>query len=395
MLIKEESITLKKKLIIFITFILCLACFSSVSQGALASDTSYWEIKVIAEKAKVRVERDLKSPAAATLSRGSILKSYEKAGEWFRVIVTDEIGFAVIGYLHSIDVEVLREKKSSGMGFWEEESGPFEGLNISIKFTIGLNYFSGGDISKGTQGIYDSTAAYISSFGLEEFRKFKPFHIGYEISGDIIYHITPNLGVGLGSGFFFSGNKSTAYFHSYDDVDTMFFGNASYLDSTPKIEAVPIRLGIYLTLPLDKTFNLCLNTGPSLYLINYTYILRSEPPYYQATIHEAKSHGFGVQGGIGIDFKLNSRTIFFIQGQGRYAKITNLRGNILEKNFYSLNEFGEPPSTKVEGVFYYLTGNEYPSLTIFDEDTPINDRARKAVFDFSGFIIQTGISVKF
>jgi len=49
----------------------------------------------------------------------------------------------------------------------------------------------------------------------------------------------------------------------------------------------------------------------------------------------------------------------------------------------------------VEGMFYYQTGEKFPVLTIFEEDEPVDKSARKAVFDFSGFTIRTGVRVRF
>ncbi|MFW6128919.1 MAG: hypothetical protein ACOC6P_01565 [Candidatus Aminicenantaceae bacterium] len=378
----------RKFIITSAIFILCLVYFSSLPLGALKRNTSYWKIKVTAEKSKVRVERDLQSPVATIFPKGKMFKSYEKLDEWFRVVVTDELGFTIIGYIHSSEVEVLKEQKSSPTEFWEVESKPFKGINLNIKLTMGVNYFSGGTIGKGTKGIFDSTSVYISSFGYEETKKFNPLHSGHQLSGDIIYHFTPQLGIGVGAGYSFSFSKSTVSF-THNEIDGLF----SYMDSRLDMDIIPLRLGLFLIFPLNKTFNLCLNAGPSVYIVNYSYTLNSKHPYYQTTLHKATSSGLGIQGGLGVDIKLNSRVFFFIEGQGRYAKITNLEGSI-QQWVYS-ESFPLQNPQKNEGIFYYLSGELYPCLAVFKEGTPLEENAQKAVFDFSGFSLQTGIRLRF
>ena len=55
----------------------------------------------------------MKSPVVTTVATDTILESYEKQGEWFRVIIrSDKEGVASIGYILSSDVEIISEKLS-------------------------------------------------------------------------------------------------------------------------------------------------------------------------------------------------------------------------------------------------------------------------------------------
>ena len=337
--------------------ILFLACFLPLHLRALNPDSSRWELKVVAEESKVRLEPDLQSPVTAILPQGSILRSYEKVGDWFRLIITDERGFVVIGYIYSGDVEILSEKSSSAKDYWGGELGFSKGINLSFKFSAGLNYFSGGDISNGTRGMYFSFADLISSLGYEENKKYENFHVGYDISADIIYNFTPNLGVGLGFGYFFTTYKNNT---ALENIKV--FGLNAYIDSIPAIRVVPIRLGLFLTLPVHSTFSICLNAGPTLYLVKYTYafnyICPSLFPSQEVTSHKATSNGLGFQGGVGVEINLNPRAIFFIEGQGRYAKITNFKGKIQSRPYYYWSFMTKAYTDTVEGMFYYLQGEK-------------------------------------
>ncbi len=74
-------------------------------------NSSEWELKVLVEKANIRMEPDMKSPVVTYVVRGAMLKSYERTGAWFRVIIgSDKDGFVSMGYIQVSDVEIVKEK---------------------------------------------------------------------------------------------------------------------------------------------------------------------------------------------------------------------------------------------------------------------------------------------
>jgi len=366
-------------------FILLVVCFLQLNIYALSSNSSEWELRISVEKADIRMEPDMKSPIVTFISKGSILKSYEKVGEWFRMITADEKGFVVIGYIHSSAVEIISEKIEEEPDYWEEEPDFFQGIGLSVKLTGGLNYFSGGDIDKGTRGLCDLNADYISSIGYTVRRKeIKHFHRGYDITADIIFNLKPQVGIGLGVGYIHANERNFIIFSGG-------LGDIHRLDMVPTISAVPIRLGLFFTLPIHRLVNVSFNGGTALYLTKYCYVMSTPLGNMESLYYKASAKGLGFHGGIGFEVNLSPRAAFVIEGQGRYAKITNFKGTAKSSKYILYDYIG----SEEKGVLYYLEGQKYPSLAILEEEPYGYKTVRKATFDFSGFIFRAGIKIKF
>ncbi len=381
---------MRRKSYLFIILVLLVVCSLLSNSYALNSESFKWEIRVSVEKTDIRMKPDINSMVVTTATEGSILISYEKVGEWFRVITADEAGFVVIGYIHSSTVEVISEKSIQEPDYWKDDPDFFEGIGLSVKLTGGLNYFLGGDIDEGTRGLCHLNADFISSLGFTVKKNIKPFHIGYDLTGDIIFNLSPKVGIGLGIGYIHATKRS---FLVFSEQDIYIFYT---LDSRPSISAVPIRLGLFLTLPLHRLFNITFNGGAALYLTKYSYTLRSFLWTPGGRIHhKASANGLGFHGGIGFEINLNPRSTFFIEIQGRYAKITNFKGTAKSREFISSYYFYPVSSSEEEGMLYYLEGEGHPSLAILEEEPSGYSTVRKATFDFSGFAIHSGIRIKF
>jgi len=105
----------------YLIFILVL-CLFPVNILALNLNSPEWELKVLVEKANIRTEPDEKSPVVTYIARGAMLKSYERTGAWFRVIIgSDKVGFVSLGYIHVSDVEIVKEKLGQETDFWKYE----------------------------------------------------------------------------------------------------------------------------------------------------------------------------------------------------------------------------------------------------------------------------------
>lgn len=369
-------------------FIFLILCLFPLSVSALNSSLSEWELKVTVDKANIRLEPDINSPVVSTVSKGTVLESYEKAGEWFRVVLgPDEKGFTVIGYIHSSDVEVTREKISTELEFWAEEPEFFEGIGLSLRLSGGLNYFSAGDIDKGTRGLFDSTADFLSSAGYTLDKRTESFRTGFDVSGDIIFYVKPRFGIGLGAGYI----RATGTNLLVVTGKNIILDNQIWI--APKITAVPIRLGLFFTLPVHRLLSISLNGGASLYLAKYSYDLATTWVDMNNIRQMVNAKGVGFHGGIGFEVNLNPKVTFFIEGQGRYAKISNFKGEETEREFVG---FGfDYVYSREKGTLYYLEGEKFPYLAILGEEPSGFKSVRKATFDFSGFGLRAGLIIKF
>ncbi len=369
---------------------LMLVCMIPLTVYTLNADTFEWELKISVEKANARLMPDPDSPAVYTLSNGTILNSYEKVEEWFRVVIgPDEKGFSVIGYIHSNDVEIIKEKIIKELDFWEEESEYFKGIGLEVRLSGGPAYFYSGDINRGTRGLYDSTVDFYSSAGYILDQRTESFTKGFDVTGDVIYYVRPRLGIGLGIGFM----RATGT--NYLDVSGKDIIWSSQLGSRLRIDVIPIRLGLYYTLPVHRLFSFTFNGGPSLYLTQYSYFFETDWKNTKSLFHKANAKNFGFHGGIGLEVSLTQQASFLIEGQGRYAKISNYTGKLIKTEYIVSDDFVGYDSLQVKGTLYYLEGEKFPSLVISDKEPSGFTTIRKAVFDFSGFSLRVGVIVKF
>lgn len=367
-------------------YVLLAACFLPINIHALNPDSSEWELKVVVEKAEIRLEPDTKSPVVTTALKGTILKSHEKAGEWFRVIIgPDEKGFVVIGFLHSNTVDIIKERIKKEPEFWKEEPEFFKERGLRVKLSGGLGYFFGGDIDKGTRGLYDSTADFLSSAGYTVDKRIESFHSALDISVDFIFYIKPHFGVGLGSGLIRATETNLL----------IVTGKEILLEHQiaiiPKVSAFPIRLGLYFALPIHHSFSISLNGGTSLYLAKYSYDLATTWDDMDNINQYANAKGFGLHAGIGLGIKLNERVGFLIEGQGRYAKISNFKGKETKRESTGLDYVYSVEN----GTLYYLEDGKHPYLTVVKEEPSGYKTTRKALFNFSGFTLRAGLIIKF
>jgi len=343
-------------------------------------DLFEWELRVIVEKANIHLEPGENSTVAITVPQSSILRSYEKEGEWFRVIFQQESGIVVIGYIHSSQVKVLKEKVDQKIDFWRAESGFFKGIGLTVKVSVGFNRIAAGEINDGIRGVVDYYKDLISYWGDYFDREVKPFHSGFDFGVDAIYSLTSHIGIGLGLSYVQWGSKSW-----------LLLADPGYprrLDSTPRVKAYPVRLGAFVTLPIFRKINVTLNAGPTYYFVRYIYNM-SYNPY--AVIQKASGQGLGFHGGIGLELEWNSRSTLFIEYQGRYAKFNTFEGTE-EKIFFNdrLKEEGSLCSME------YMEGSEIGRrLTVLNEELLMYPNVKKANFDLSGFAIRIGAKVKF
>ena len=210
----------------------------------------------------------------------------------------------------------------------------------------------------------------------------KSIHLGVDFEGDIIINLTPQIGIGFGTGYI--QGVRTSEIISSGSVE----GICTY---TSKIRAIPFRIGVFYTLPMSKRMNAVFNAGVGIYLAqcNYDWNSRLRTGFLQSN-QESSSAGFGFHGGVGFEFKIASNFSFVFEGQGRYARIGKFEGT----NRY-------PPSGIKEGTLYYyeLTTprGKYSWIDIKSREPsgPGYSNVREAKVDFSGITFFTGIKINF
>ena len=346
-----------------------------------------WTLKVSVDGARVHMKPDAASPVTATLSKGTILKSAAKEGEWFRVVVeAGREGVLIIGYIGSGDAEVT-QAAGEAPDLWEEASDEYRGAGISVRVGGGFLYFGSGDISAGALGEFDRNVATLKSAGADVHNIERvPVNTGYDITGDVIYRLNRRLGVGIRFDYIHSYRISSALFNFGGGV------NEYALDTTPLIDAYAFRPGLYYELPLNRWLKFQANGGPGIYLVKYEFARRFITPGREDDTHyKVSANRLGLQGGVGLELQMNKRAGFYVEVQGRFARITSLEGTEWGYTWVS----NQVTNTETEGYLHAGEKGGYPELAVVDEETAAGGNAGRAVLDLSGVSVAAGIRIKF
>lgn len=192
-------------------------------------------------------------------------------------------------------------------------------ISFSLKLYGGLNYIFGGDLNEGLKGVNDYYAKYFWYFGLTKSGgDYNPVHLGLDFGGDLIIQITPTVGIGLGAGHLRGTSESSITFTPV----------AAAEKTTATVSAVPLRLGMYFSLPAGAIVNVNFHAGLGYYLAKVSFDFRSSAPgSWEQSSARADANGLGFHGGLGLEFRLSPVISLFLEGLGRYASISGFEGS--------------------------------------------------------------------
>ena len=267
-----------------------------------------------------------------------------------------------------------------------------EGTGFSIRLHGGLSYLTATDVNAGAGGFFDYVQLLADAMGWTAEGGYSPAHSGLDFGGDIIFQLSRNIGVGLGAGYLRSTEESEMVLSN--GIDATLIG-------TPVLSAIPIRLGVFFTLPLNKKINFTANAGAAYYAaLKFDANLRIEedPDWSEQGISASRnslSGNLGFQGGLGFEYMFSPKMGFFVEALGRLAKF---------KNFATAHAHSEDSVGNAEdsdGVIYLetMTVPEGTWTEFIVAETPPTSFPPEIVytepkFDFSGFCIQFGIRIR-
>ncbi len=271
--------------------------------------------------------------------------------------------------------------------------GAGNGAKFSLRVHGGYSYLQAADANTGSGGWFDFYEILAAEEGLTTEGGYSPFHGGYDFGADFIFQLSPRFGVGIGVGYLQSSKTSTMTISSIDETVLM--------NGTPKLSAMPIRLGVFTTWPLGGKWNLTANAGAAYYAaVKYSAFLRLEAEVdgewleQSITANMNRLGNIGFQGGLGLEYALSPRMFLFVEAQGRYASFKNFD----TATSASDSSFGTP--TEDVGKIYLET-NTVPEGTwswfVVSETTPMPEpgvTVREPKFDLSGFSLQVGFRIR-
>jgi hypothetical protein len=382
----------KTTLAIFIVFSLFLFPFATAGAQEV-----FFKLKVVTEKANLRVKPDIGSTIIRQVPQGTILESVRKVGEWYLVRFTTEDEKTLSGYVHEslvLRVESIEEKEKK-----DEQAKTIEREEIQITppyldrpfpeeapdsiFSLTLlgggNYVEGGDLNKGAQGFVQYNK---DRLGIEGGGEAEPLHLSYLVGGELNILLTSKLYLGIGVDYFLGKKESLI-----QNQET----STAILTTSPKIKALPVRVVLsYYPLPF-----LYLKSGVEYYFTECTYFYRlQEGDYWKQWEGEARAQGLGVQGGLGIEWSFSPFLSLIMEASGRYSRIKGFTGSDTSTDSDEF-EYTE------EGTLYLYQAvsagqNTYPQLFIRAKkpaEAGVAD-PREAFIDFSGLSLRLGIRIK-
>lgn len=280
-------------------------------------------------------------------------------------------------------ISLLLAVATSGTGYG---AGNTFKPGFSLRLYGGFDYVKDGDLNAGLKGYSDSEIYYYSFFGYSHAGKYQDMHFGMEAGGDLVFQFSPYFGLGVGAGYSQASKDST--------ITLTGPGTGKHI-LKPKVSAVPLRVSFFFFLPLSDVFKISLNAGAGYYLASVGADIRREmPTWWDEYEQKANGQGLGFQGGLGLEIRLTGPISLILEGQGRYARIGQLKGTKIIRS-------SSGGQTKEEGTLYYWTDVYLfrPFPYIFIESSkpsdPWQQDVRKAVVDLTGGSVRGGFLFRF
>jgi hypothetical protein len=261
---------------------------------------------------------------------------------------------------------------------------------LSIKLYGGYSHILAADVNEGSRFYFDLIEIYEAmGTGTVEGR-YNPLHGGYNFGADLIYQISPTIGIGVGAGYMRNSADSLAtYIDDPFEVDIL---------SGATITAIPIRLGLFFTFPLGGKLNLTADAGAAYYaglkLDGMEGLDYPDGSWMERAVSgsQRSSADIGFHGSLGVEYKLSPMMGFFVEVLGRYASFKNF------DQVTGIQTSSEGTPETIEGKLYIITedidGTPISMFTI-EETPPIDPGAREPKFDLSGLSLQAGIRIRF
>jgi hypothetical protein len=271
---------------------------------------------------------------------------------------------------------------------------PTKSSLLNLRLYGGFSRLAAGDVNEGCDGYFELLELYAPLVDGTTSGGYSPVHAGYNFGADFIFQLSPSIGVGICAGYLQSSKSSLMTLSATEGEIT--------LTGTPKLSAIPIRLAVFLTVPLGGKFNLTADAGAAYYAglkfeaeqrLEFTAIDWEEMSL--SASRSSLSDNLGFQGSLGFEYKISSKMGFFLEAVGRYASFKNF------DKAASASEDSDGGTDSDEGKIYLATTTELGmgtlSMFIISDAVPLPNpdvTYREPKFDLSGFSLQAGIRIR-
>ncbi|MBM3306560.1 MAG: porin family protein [Candidatus Aminicenantes bacterium] len=272
--------------------------------------------------------------------------------------------------------------------------GATNASRFSLRLYGGFSRIGAADLNAGFDGYYELIELYEAlGFGTVT-GGYTPLKNGFNGGADVIYQITPRIGIGVGAGYLRTSANSLATLSIEEDVIDF--------PATATLSAIPIRLGVFLAFPLGGKLNLTADAGAAYYAalkLDATQRLEfDDGDWLEMSINAQRSSfaNLGFQGSLGLEYMVSPKMGLFVEALGRYARFKNF------ETATGSNRNSDGDSDSTEGKIYLMTKTftegSWSMFTV--EETPPVSSPPSTVFtepkiDLSGFSLQAGIRIRF
>jgi len=269
------------------------------------------------------------------------------------------------------------------------------GLFSSLGFSQLSFRFYGGMIHATSKDICSAVEANNELLDL-----YSPGHTGYfeklccgtNFGGEVFYQISKNMGVGIGIELIRLRNESNL---SYD------LGVPIVQTTTYGINAFPIMINVHYSLPITPLFNAYVTAGVGYYLLDMDFTADFLWDFGvfgegdQIYTFQSNQGTLGLQTRWGIEVFISKNISFLIEGTGRFAKLSDIKGDWTSRGYIPVEgNFEESGSNHY--FWYYeesILGENYSQVN-FSENAPSGVvSARKGEINLSGLSFTVGIKI--
>ena len=284
---------------------------------------------------------------------------------------------------------------SAAPTLWAEED-PGSISHWTLRVFLGPNYQNLSDLNAGAIGLTGIVMLQEGLYGHQQL--FRPAHWGFEIGADLVYELTSNVGIGVGTGFFLTGRSTTLDgFRIYPPYDTL----VSY-SIRPRSGVIPLRAAVYISFPFGPSTRIVVNAGPELEFASIGLDVESRFLDWAWEQHEkASGIALGIQAGVGFEKRFSSWATLFVEVRGRAANLRELSGSHRLSNTRGFDEAADGPlyywADSTYGVFHGNPHIPFPLIgvqAVPPSGTYISD-VRRATVDLSGASVLAGLIFRF
>ncbi|MBN1938881.1 MAG: outer membrane beta-barrel protein [Candidatus Aminicenantes bacterium] len=263
---------------------------------------------------------------------------------------------------------------------------------VSFHLSGGLNYAAGGDITRGLKG---QSAFLLDEFGAEG-ELASPIW-GFQVNGELLYHFTDHFALGIGAGYFEHMKQTQASYPILGLIDVRE-------TVTPKYKVIPITANLHYSFPWFGPVSLDLYAGAGVYLTGLDFSYRQDFSvlgFNGSGVYDfnASKAGFGVQGGLNVEWVIDPKFSILLALSGRVASVSGFTGDWSETLAGDIFENQKTTGSGGQIWFYeWNTGGLVYDQIIFGEEEPVADsevtNVRPARLGLTGFTAALGFKIK-